>query len=189
MGTLSTTAWVLHDLGLAAGFGGPLFGEVALHKAVKDIPEEERGRVLERAWNTYNIVDAACLGLAATTWLIGRSRLSGREIDRHSHSLVVAKDIIMSAALGTGLASFLIGRMLHEHKPGDVVQAQVGAQVGDGPSQTMRQLRSPENLKRMLQVLGPLNTALAGAALAITTVLAVRSGRSSRWSIVSRFLP
>src|SRR5262245_8556795 len=101
MGTLSTTAWVLHDLGLAAGFGGPLFGEVALQKAVKSIPSpEDRERVLDRAWNTYHLVDAACLGLAGITWLAGRTRLSGREIDRRSHGLVIAKDALMSAALG-----------------------------------------------------------------------------------------
>jgi hypothetical protein len=187
MGTLSTTAWVLHDLGLAAGFGGPLFGEVALHKAVKSIQsEEERERVLDRAWKTYNVIDAACLGLAAFTWVVGRSRLTGREIDQQTHRLVLAKDVVIGAALGTGILQYVLGRRLHEHPPGTAVTDE----VKDGPSQQVKAaLRDPEKLKRMLQVLGPLHTALSGGALALTTVLAMRSGRSGRWSIISRFLP
>ena len=37
MATLSTTAWVLHETGLAAGFGGNLFGQIALNPAVAEI--------------------------------------------------------------------------------------------------------------------------------------------------------
>src|SRR4051794_39401440 len=54
MATASTTAWVLHDLGLAAGFGGTLFGKMALNPAVKEVrSREERGKVLDRAWRGF----------------------------------------------------------------------------------------------------------------------------------------
>jgi H+/gluconate symporter-like permease len=44
-------------------------------------------------------------------------------------------------------------------------------------------------IQRWLDVLGNLNIALAAAVIAITTVLAMRSGESGRWSTISRFLP
>lgn len=78
MATLSTTAWVLHDLGLAAGFGGNLFGQVALHPAVRSIESKrERGKVTHVAWDRYKVVNAVALAAMATTWGIGRSVVSG----------------------------------------------------------------------------------------------------------------
>ena len=60
---LSTAAWVGHNLGLAAWFGGTLFGKLALNPSVRAISSrEERGKVLNAAWNRY-IYDTDVEGL------------------------------------------------------------------------------------------------------------------------------
>ena len=47
MRTLSTTAWVAHNLGLAACFGGLLFGKTALNPSLSAIASEaDRGKIL-----------------------------------------------------------------------------------------------------------------------------------------------
>ncbi len=74
MTKLSTAAWVAHNLGLGACFGGTLFGKFALNPSVAAISSRpERGKVLSSAWNRYNAVNAASLGTAAGTWFVGRA--------------------------------------------------------------------------------------------------------------------
>jgi hypothetical protein len=171
MATLSTSAWVLHDLGLAAGFGGPLFGRLALGPAVKQIAsQEERERVLDVAWKDYNVVDTISLLTMGVTWLVGRSMLSGRSIDRQARSLVIVKDVLVGSAVATGLANAVASRVLSRaHEAGDE--------------------RTPRRAAGLLKVMGPLNIALVAGVIGVTAVLGMKAGRSARWSAVSRFLP
>ncbi|MBV9945606.1 MAG: hypothetical protein JOZ69_02035, partial [Myxococcales bacterium] len=96
MATLSTTAWVLHDLGLATGFGGSLFGKMALHPAAGAASsKEERGRIVNAAWRTYAPVNLLGHVAFALTWAIGRKMLSGRSLGRTARALVLAKDALV----------------------------------------------------------------------------------------------
>lgn len=184
MATLSTSAWVLHDLGLAAGFGGPLFGKLALHRAVRDIHDEsERGKVLSDAWKRYNTVNIVSLGVAAGTWMLGRALISGRLIDRETRTLVLVKDLLLGATLITGAASMLGGERVRLMAP----QGAVPIEQGNKPSP--RTPRRAAALQRFLGVMGPLNIGLTAGVIGITTVLAMKSGRSSKWSLLSRLLP
>jgi hypothetical protein len=184
MAVLSTSAWVLHDLGLAAGFGGPLFGKLALHRAVRDIDsEEERGKVLNDAWNNYNVVTAASLGIAAATWFAGRAAISGRSIDSQTRGLVIAKDILLGAAVITGAANILSGRALGAQAPDGAVPVE----SGNVPSENTPP--KAKALQGLLGVMGPINLICTAGVIGITAVLAMKSGRSSKWSFVSRLLP
>src|SRR5918994_4708573 len=79
MSKLTTTAWVAHELGLAASFGGVLFGKLALNPNLDVLENKsDRGKLLNKAWNRYNAVNAATVGTAIATWLVGRSSISGR---------------------------------------------------------------------------------------------------------------
>ena len=184
MAVLSTSAWVLHDLGLAAGFGGPLFGKLALHRAVRDIDSEaERGKVLNDAWNNYNVVTAASLGVAALTWFAGRAAISGRSIDNETRGLVLAKDILLGAAVVTGAVNIVSGRMLGEQAP----EGAVPVESGNLPSEN-----TPPKAKALMGVLGvvgPLNLLCTAGVIGITAVLAMKSGRSHKWSFLSNLLP
>jgi hypothetical protein len=94
MSKLSTVAWVAHNLGLSAWFAGTLFGKLAPNLSVKAVDSKvERGKVLNSAWNRYNAVNAASSGVAAGTWVVGRTMLSGAEIGEDARNPVLAKDV------------------------------------------------------------------------------------------------
>ncbi|MGK4001801.1 hypothetical protein WMF31_04185 [Sorangium sp. So ce1036] len=184
MATLSTSAWVLHELGLAAGFGGPLFGRLALHRAVKDIhSEDERGKVLAEAWQRYNVVNAISLGTAALTWFLGRALISGRSIDEETRNLVRLKDVLLGATVATSVVNMVSGREMSEQAP----DLAVPVRSGDAPSP--RTPAKAAGLQRVLNVMGPLNIVLTAGVIGVTTILAMKSGRSAKWSLVSRLLP
>jgi hypothetical protein len=185
MATLSTSAWILHDLGMAAGFGGTLFGKAALDPAVKEIgSKEERFRVLDDAWGRFRVLDVVALGAMAATWLTGRKAFSGRRLGRSIRNLVVAKDVLVGGALITGVASLVAGSVMHRQQRR---HGRVPVTSGYEPSpQTPPAVAKAE---RFLAVVGPINAAFVAGAIAVNAALAQESGKSGRWSVVSRLLP
>ena len=184
MSKLSTAAWIAHNLGLATWFGGTLFGKLALNPSVEIVDsKEERGKVLNSAWNRYNLVNAASLGTAAGTWVAGRAMLSGDEIGENARNLVLAKDVLLGAGAVTGLASGVGGILLSRQDP----EGATPVESGDEPASETPEPAS--TIQRWLDVLGIVNIVLAASVIAITTLLAMRSGESQRWSVVSRLLP
>lgn len=174
MAKLSTSAWVLHDLGLAAGFGGPLFGKIALGQAARQITSrEERDRVLQEAWKKFNLVDAVSLATAGLTWLTGRSMISGRVIDRGARRLVLLKDVLVGGAILTGVANMFASAAMEQAVYGE----------GEAPRE------HKQELNRFFKVMGPLNIAFVAGAIGVTALLAMKSGRSAKWAALSRFLP
>ena len=53
MSNTSNAAGIAHNLGLAAWFGGTLFGQVALNPTVSSI-SDRRERVLNESWGRFN---------------------------------------------------------------------------------------------------------------------------------------
>ncbi|RKG99366.1 hypothetical protein D7V97_31760 [Corallococcus sp. CA053C] len=184
MPVMSSTGLVLHNLGLAAGFGGTLFGKIALNPAVKVLDShEDRGQVANAAWNGFNIVNAASVGLAAITWLVGRSRLTGKEIDSTTRGLVIAKDVLLGATVALGAANIFGGAFLARQAPEGAVPAETGLTPTANTPET-----AAKTMKAM-DVGGIVNLATMAGVIAITAILNMRAGASSRWSLVSRFLP
>ena len=185
MATLSTTAWVLHDLGLAAGFGGNLFGQLALNPAVAAASDKrERGRVAQVAWSRYKGVNAFSLIAFASTWAIGRALLSGREVGRASRNLTHVKDGLVAGAFASGLGAMIAGTMLSKAR---MKAGEAPIESGSEPAP-----ETPEKvagLQKITNAFGIANILLEGAVLATTTVLAMKSGKSSKWSFVSQLLP
>jgi len=184
MTRLSTVVWVAHNLGLAACFGGLLFGKAALNPSLSAIDSEgDRGKILNTAWNRYNAVNVAAFATAAATWFPGRLGLSGKEIDQQTRNLVLAKDVLFGVGALTGLASVIQGRALTGQAPGGAVPIESG---------TRPAAATPEkaaSLLRSVNQLGNLNIVVTGAILAITTVLSMKATRSARFSALSRLLP
>jgi hypothetical protein len=185
MATLSTTAWVLHDLGLAAGFGGNLFGQLALNPAVAAASDKrERGRVAQVAWSRYKGVNAVSLLAFASTWAIGRTLLSGREVGRASRSLTLLKDTLVAGAVIGGVGAMIAGTMLSRARE----------RAGEAPLESGSEpaAETPANVARLQRITNGFSIAriaLEGAVLASTSVLAMKSGKSSKWAFVSRLLP
>jgi hypothetical protein len=184
MATLSTTAWVLHDLGLAAGFGGNLFGQLALNPAVRAVESKrERGRVAHEAWARYKNVNALSLLSFASTWAIGRSILSGREVGRTSRGLTLLKDVLIGGAFLTGVGSMIVGTMLDRAR---IRAGEAPIETGSEPAEG-----TPPRVARLIRAtsaLGISNVIFDAAALATTTVLAMKAGKSSKWTMVAKKL-
>ena len=184
MRTLSTAAWVAHNLGLGACFGGLLFGKAALNPSLSAIQSEaERGKILNTTWNRYNAINVASFATAAATWFPGRLGLSGKEIDQQTRKLVLAKDILFGVGALTGLASVIQGRALTGQAPDGAVPIESGTTPA---SETPEKAAS---LLRSVNQLGNLNILVTGGILGITTVLSMKATESARFSAVSRLFP
>lgn len=174
MATLSTTAWVLHELGLAAGFGGNLFGQIALNPAVAQIQSKrERGKVTHVAWDRYKVINGASLALMAGTWFAGRVFLTGREVGRTSRALTITKDVLVGGALAAGIGSMVLGRMLDK----EVATSNEPLQTGSRPAAETK--ARVARLQRLTNDAGRINILMNAAVLAVTTVLAMKSGARS----------
>jgi len=184
MTALSSTAWVLHDLGLAADFGGSLFGQLALHPAVRAVTDErERGKVVHEAWHRESYVNTASLALMAGTWLVGRTMLTGRELGRDVRKLTLLKDALVSTAVLTGIGSMITGRMLAAQAPGGAIP------IRSGNEPSPRATAKTKALQRTVNAMGAANLAITGGVIAVTAVLAMKAGKSSAFTFISRLLP
>lgn len=184
MTKLSTAAWIAHNLGLAASFGGQLFGRLALNPNLDVISSEaERGKVLNTVWNRYNVLNAASVGTAAATWFFGRAGISGESIDEEARGLVLTKDALFVASILTGLASIVSGLRLSRQAPDGATPVQTGSRPS---AQTPEEAAS---LLRTVNTLGNVSLGLIGAIFVVTTILSMKAGKSTRWSAISRFLP
>jgi len=184
MSTLTTTAWVAHDLGLAAGFGGTLFGKFALNPAVRAIDDKaERGKLLATAWRGFQPFNALSFATAAITWIIGRSGISGQVFGRDVRKLVIAKDILLGTAIATNVATMFCGRALAAGQPDCAIPIeQGGVPAPETPPRAAA-------LQRAVSVLSNVNLLCAAGVIATTAILGMKSGKSSRWNFLSRLLP
>jgi hypothetical protein len=182
--TLSTAAWVVHNLGLAVAFGGSVFGKIALNPSLDVIGSDaDRGKVLNTVWNRFNAISAGSFIASAATWFPGRLGLSGGEIDDQTRNLVLAKDLLFAAGTVSGIASVAQGRALTGQAPGGAVPIASGTTPSsDTPDEAARLLRSVNQL-------GNANLAITGAILAVTTILSMKATESSKFSAISRLLP
>jgi hypothetical protein len=182
MARFSTAAWIAHDLGMATGIGGGLFGRTALHPSVARVSDRrERGQVVSDAWRRFSWLELAGYALAAATWFTGRSRLGGREVDGTSRRLVLAKDGLMAATLATAIGSSIAGRRMSAPEP-------EGVPMRSGDELMPDAARTSKELHPIVNALGVANLICAAGAAALTTVLAMRAGQSHRWSFLSRWL-
>jgi hypothetical protein len=182
---LSTAAWVAHDLGLATGVGGSLFGRIAMHPAVRHVSDaEERGQVVQDAWKSFNVVQLASLAIMGASWFAGRSKLTGHEVDGASRALVLTKDALVVGTLATAIGCGIAGRALAAQAPGGRVPVDE-----KGEATTTAAPETARRLQRVVDLLGTANLLFGAGVLGVTTVLAMRAGKSPRWSFIARLLP
>jgi hypothetical protein len=179
MGTLSTVAWIGHDLAVAADFGGSLFGKFGLTPGVDALESpRDRGRVMTEAWSGYKYVNLGSLLVLGGTWLAGRFLYDGWEVGKHSRQLVIAKDILVGGAVLTGIAAAVNGSLMSRDIPIDTSHQVTAA--GSQRDKISHAIEKP---------LGFVHLAFIGGVAAVTAALAMKSGRSARWTLFSRFLP
>ena len=167
----------MHDLGLAAWFGGSLMGAAGLNAAAGAVTDpRERSVVAATGWDRWTPVNAAAIGAhllgAAGLLAANRQRLVAQ---RGVASMSAAKTLLTGSALAvTGLAR-LEGRKVSE-------RAGVPVAAGAKPlAETPDDVAEPQQRLRALQWAVPATT----AAL---LVLSAFAGEQQRASEVGRGL-
>jgi hypothetical protein len=113
----NTVSRSLHDLGLAAWFGGTLANAVALNAAAAEASSASgTGRVANVGWDRWTPVNAVAIGahlVGSVGQLAGkRSRVSAQA---GVGSMVVAKTALTAAALGATAYSRTLGAKVSQH--------------------------------------------------------------------------
>ncbi len=166
MDKLSTPTRVAHNLGLAACFGGTLFGKVAFIPSLSLIGSKtERGKVGGTTWNRFNALNAASFVLAAATWLPQRFGLTGERRHLRMRNLVLAKDVLMGVTGSVGLSVLVLQIVLYRQAPKGAVPLETGGVPAVEASDRASWLQ------RAVSVLGSVHIALFAGIVALTTML------------------
>lgn len=171
----STYSRVMHDLGLAAWFGGTLANAVALNPAAGGAGDPgSRGRVTNAGWDRWTPVNAAAIGLhlVGSVGQIGanKGRLAAQE---GVMSMAVAKTALTAAALGATAYSRVLGKRVSNHEA-------VPVESGTSPApSTPSDVASAQRQLRILQWVVP---ALTGALVGISSF----AGEQQRMSEVDK---
>jgi hypothetical protein len=161
---MDSTLSVMHRLGLAAAFGGMLFGKVGLDPSVDAIAlRPERGRVLTRSWVRWSLLGGPGLAAAAITWWLGRSRAF--PVGGRAARAMYATDVLLALASVSGTVNVIAGMLLASSAPRGAVPLETG--MRSGPEMSRRQ----RGLLRTMVVGGWLQLAAIGGALAAEAVL------------------
>jgi hypothetical protein len=165
----NTVSRSLHDLGLAAWFGGSLMGAVGLNGAAGEVEEpKQRLRVANAGWNRWTPVNLAAIAahVAGGTVLLGANK--GRVASQQGVAqATVAKTALTGAALAATAWSRTLGAKLDQ-------AGEIPVEGGTDPS-----IDTPEDVgqaQRQLKVLQWVIPALTGAVL----VLNARMGEQQR---------
>jgi len=166
--TLAYVTRAAHDVGLATWFGGTMFGKFALNPAVEAVSDRaERGKVLNAAWNGYNVLNAAGLGAAAAGWAAARfTEANPVRMSATENALSVAKDGLMTAAVATGVANGIQGVRLARQAREGAVPVQSGTEPAPETPPTAA------GIQRSLDVLGNINIGVGAALIAVNAILA-----------------
>lgn len=179
----NTITRAMHDVGVAAWFGGTLANAVALNPAAgqADSPGST-GAVANVGWDRWTPVNAAAIGahLVGSVGLIigNKGRIAGQE---GVASMSVAKTALTAAALGVTAYSRVLGRKVSEN-------TRVPAESGTEPSSsTPPDVAKAQQQLRALQWAVP---ALTGALVVISSFAGEqqRAAEAQR-GVLKRLLP
>jgi hypothetical protein len=152
----------LHDLGLAAWFGGTLANAVSLNAAATAAGDaKSTGAVANVGWDRWTPVNAAAIALhvgGSVGQLAGnQGRVAGQS---GVGTLVVAKTALTAAALGVTAYSRVLGRKVSE-------QTNVPAASGTEPAAGTP--ADVANAQKQLKVLQWVVPALTGALVVVSS--------------------
>jgi hypothetical protein len=172
--TVQDVAQVAHDLGVSAWLGGAMYGKFAHNPSLRQISShEERGKVANAAWNSYNLINSVGLGAAAATYVAARfTELRTSNLTDRERRLVTAMDVSMGASVVTGVVNGVLGAALARQAPEGAVPVETGVKPApETPTNAAR-------IARALNVMGTLNIA-SGVLLAAENAV-FRRGAFSR---------
>ena len=194
MSQTNTLARTMHDVGLAAWFGGSLFGAVGLNGASSEVSDPtDRARVANSGWGRWTPVNAA----AIAAHLLGGAQITrgnkGRLVGQQGVGTTSAlKAGLTAAALGATAYSRVLGQkvMEAEAKEAQTSFGSDGLPVADATTPSAQTPEDAAQAQRQLKLLQWVIPALTGGLL----VLNARMGEQQRPTevargIVGRYIP
>ncbi|GGZ83061.1 hypothetical protein ACFOOM_22965 [Streptomyces echinoruber] len=164
MSERNTVLRSLHDLGLAAWFGGSLMGAVGLNGAVREkgVPEVTRRQVESTGWAKWTPVNAAAIGIH----LVGGAGLlranAGRVVgQRGVGASTLAKTVLTGAALAATAYSRVLGKKVEQ------VSSTAGDENSTGPAADLNEVQESRRKLTLLQWAVP---ALTGGLLVLNAL-------------------
>jgi hypothetical protein len=173
----------MHDIGLAAWFGGTLANAVALNTAAAEAGSStDRGAVANAGWDRWTPVNAAAIGahvVGSIGQLIGnKGRLVGQE---GVASMAATKTALTAAALGVTAYSRMLGKKVSQERHMPVAS---GTEPESG---TPPQVAAAQRQLRALQWAVP---ALTGTLIAISSYAGEQQRASEvRGGVLHRLMP
>lgn len=158
----NTLSRSLHDVGLAAWFGGTLANAVSLNPAAAQAGgTHATGAVANTGWDRWTPVNAAAIG----AHLVGSvGQLAGNQgrvaTQQGVGSMVLVKTALTAAALGATAYSRVLGRK---------VSAQTDVPAADGTTPASTTAKPVANAQRQLSVLQWAVPALTGALVVVSS--------------------
>ncbi|WP_445337715.1 hypothetical protein [Clavibacter sp. CFBP 8614] len=169
MSERNTVIRSMHDLGLAAWFGGSLMGAVGLNgaAAAAKLPQE-RLRLSSIGWAKWAPVQLAALGAHAVGGLgliyANKGRLAGQSEARSNTNV---KAVLTIAAAGTTLYSAIVGAKMAKH------QDEGAAGTTEPGAGSSKELAAAQKKQKALQWIIP-------AMTSVLVVLAAQQGEQQR---------
>jgi hypothetical protein len=158
----NTLSRSLHDVGLAAWFGGTLANAVALNPAAAQAEgNHSTGAVANTGWNRWTPVNAAAIALHVAGSVGQLAGNQGRVANQEGvGSMVLTKTALTAAALGATAYSRVLGKKVSQ-------QVSVPAHSGTEPAPTTP--KAVANAQRQLSVLQWVVPALTGALVVVSS--------------------
>ena len=159
MSRTETLTRTMHDVGLAAWFGGSLMGAVGVNGAAKDVDDpRQRARVANAGWGRWTPVNLAAIGAHVVGALDMTRANKGRMVAQHGvPKTAVVKAGLTAAALGATAYSRLLGERVI--RAGDVP---VAGGTEPLPSTPADVAKAQQQLKAMQWLVPALTGSLLG---------------------------
>lgn len=159
----------LHDVGLAAWFGGSLMGAVGLNRAAAAVRDpRERLTVATTGWKHWTPVQLAAMvahGIGGAGLIVGNAdRLAGQREGRVNTAVKLGLTVV---AIGASVYSGLIGAKMGAHA-GEPVEG-----TTEPDAKTSTELASAQSRQRVLQWVTP-------AVTLVLIVLGAQQGEQQR---------
>jgi len=157
----SNAAEIAHNLGLAAWFGGTLFGQVALNPTVSSI-SDRRGRVLNESWGRFNAANAPALAAALLAWRLGGLK---DDAELRAPALARVKDLLLGGAAVSAVVSGILGARIAKQSSGGATPVESGTEPApETPEESA-------NSQRMISFFGTGSLVLSAAAIAVSGMI------------------
>lgn len=162
MSDTKTLSRTMHDVGLAAWFGGSLMGAVGVNGAAKDLPDPtQRAKVANAGWGRWTPLNAAAIGVHL---------LGGLEMTRaNKKRLKDQKGVAGASLLKAGITAAALGATAYSRVLGERMMRAGDVPVAGG---TESLPSTPEDVAKAQQQLHALQwviPALTGAMLGMNS--------------------